>query len=130
LHLSKSYYICIKTILQRLVTQACDLSRGIKMSEGPLLCAKKNVSKPYYSLILYYYNYIISLLFEFNDTFFITYRKLLLISMITKNHPLAKMLPAIAAYVSRRHSALLHLVALVHIKLNIYQKILQLLVSW
>jgi hypothetical protein len=56
-------------------------------------------------------------------------RKLSLISMITKNHRLAKMFLAIAAYVSIRNNVL-HLVALVHIKLNIYQKILQLLVFW
>jgi hypothetical protein len=56
-------------------------------------------------------------------------RKLSLISMITKYHRLAKMFLAIAAYVSIRNNVL-HLVALVHIKLNIYQKILQLLVFW
>jgi hypothetical protein len=61
--------------------------------------------------------------------FFYLNRKLSLISMITKYHLLAKMFLAIAAYVSIRNNVL-HLVALVHIKLNIYQKILQLLVFW
>ncbi|XP_058761008.1 phosphomevalonate kinase, peroxisomal-like [Vicia villosa] len=47
----------------------------------------------------------------------------------SKDHTLVKMLAAIVAYVSSRHFVL-HLVALVHIKFNIYQKLLQLLVYW
>lgn len=49
--------------------------------------------------------------------------------MIPKGHPQANLFHAIAAYVSNRDNAL-HLVAVVHIKLNIYPMILQLLGSW
>lgn len=55
--------------------------------------------------------------------------RLILISMIPKGHPQANLFHAIAAYVSNRDNAL-HLVAVVHIKLNIYPMILQLLGSW